>query len=1476
MIDEQIPLRGMNLDSDLRLVKQGQTRYAKNVRFYSNDSGGSWTAESVIGNKQKFILPVQEAQNQQFLLYPIGGTSGVFDIFITGAGLSVNTAPTTYIDWATFIAALDAALTTAGLSHILSPVSTDFPDSYLLEITQFDYVDWTITLGNQNTWAYIVLQDAVNTQLAGSFVPIGGATIEENGKETLYVFGSTQHKLPYDLVSDGTQFTYSADGNGQYQLNFVQQVFQQDPTGTIVSVQVYGDTLGGGINGEWQASWTSATTLSLLGSVYNAATDLTVTIKFFTQGLGGLFKFNDTSVNPVMQLVSKKWNFRILKQIKCYSESNPFGIGLYWCDDYNSYRVFYDNGGEWLIQNGGNYSLFNLDVQTQLFSSNDSLVTFVEQLDTGGNILCGNWIYLCGFVTSSVNSDTNFSVPCNPINVTKSSNQVSSKILGFSPDVLSGKVNVLNISNIQTGCYSSVVLYGVHYAGTAIEAFRIKEEPLTSSQDSITLQHTGYENAIEIVDAGTLEYISQLYTTGKSIDAVENRLILSNLQGNPIKDFSDFAESLTYKLNVQTLSACGVTSAASEYQDPSNVNRYMGLMINEKYRFGMRIKLLSNHSYLPVVYHIADIVVKPSNNNGGSFANNNLTDALNVDRISEVYVPYVEFTIPKASWDTLIDGVPARNLIEEIEIVRCENTNPTILGMGVGCGIVHLSTIAPTGVNYLIPGNTTPNTNYLQFNNLSQDSGKLPVLYNWGTNTSPYDYLWSGTGTRGLALYFADDFYQGNKRSFLTGDQIINLGIADSTASTIQSDSPGTNFGSSYTYLTGYTNTVDSGGLNQQTIDISATTWCDGSVPQSAVDYNGELYYNALNYVNNGGTQFGDKYFYNFNCSVVLTDSDIDFDPTVSGRDNWGMVLCQYSRPNSDQYGDIATSKYISTGAYAKNSNTNVDVIIPVFGGDVFTQRVYLKRLQKLSDDGIIWWESIICYYAQNRVNAQMRTKAYDTQEFYPQVVTLEEATRNYQHEEFEYNKGYTVYERQQLNTLYNYNSLLPIINDFPVRAIWSNNKPDGSGVDDYRTFPPLNFKDYEMRYGEIMHHANVNRDLYVWQLHRFVQQYFTADALLQTKEGAEVIVGEGAPASRAPQDLSYYGTQHGFSVGVFGASKGGKQMAAWIDLKNKVLLRYGRDGSVPISEVHDISSWLKNNVPDYIPDTPAAGEGICVTWNQEFREWIWTICGSNYDYTNDGLFVPQSAINDVVLFYGDNDKSFERRGTIYKCTDNNGKGYCEITDITDWTFEERVEPLKTIKGGGTLTSDYYTEYSIYFDETKNAFGGFYSFLPRIYFTWKNGIITPHPGEGFFNSFDVEMYIHNEGDIMTWYPSDVFPTPYLQTNGWIELVYNKQSADTKQFAALQAQSYPLQPYGYEFATQNHESYLVRADFVDSDWDMWRSTIKLDSSNTGINDGDSDFLWGTWLVHRFIFAPLEKQKLSNVVVKALLKTRLINS
>jgi hypothetical protein len=592
---------------------------------------------------------------------------------------------------------------------------------------------------------------------------------------------------------------------------------------------------------------------------------------------------------------------------------------------------------------------------------------------------------------------------------------------------------------------------------------------------------------------------------------------------------------------------------------------------------------------------------------------------------------------------------------------------------------------------------------------------------------------------------------------------------------------------------------------------------------------------------------------------------------------DYGVYYVQMYQEKIGKYGGTGDSTYIDTGFSVKvddlldtNGYVNQNQI-NVFGGDTFTQATYLatRRINPTEvnsgdtdeyQGGSPGWGGGMKFYSQNRVNSQLRTHDGDSS-LYPKDTTnqtdwLEDENTGFGNN-FRYNSSYT----PQSGVL-SYNSindrLLKQQTDLPSRIDYSERYEQNTLDDKNQSFLPLNFKDIDQAFGEILSHKNVNGELFTLQPRKFQAQFFNASGTLQTEstEGLNVVIGDGAVLSRDGRTLSSYGTEHKWSV-IKGKSPGGKDVLYWYNQESKLIMRFGADGTVVLSDVHGLRSFLESDARwTQGKDTPYAGDGVRAVWDDEYKEAIWTWRGvrkvdkyvrsTRLTQTLQGTVLenpnaPTDGSNGVA-------ETFDNIPRLFRCTASHtntsnyepgvGADWQQVWEQIDYDDEE-----------------YYTWFTLAFNEMTNGFSSFYSHRPKIYFPWRNKFLSAHPTD------ESKIYEHRKGEYTTWYKTE---DGELSEDAYIEGVVNYMPESSKKFVATQVIS-DNEPDRMEFETNRHKSYLVEGDFDDHD-DHWRSPIKNDTTGGNTPNEDTESLTGDYIKVKFFITKKLYNRLYNFVIK----------
>lgn len=1488
---------GINRDISVEILPTGDYPDALDISYLSDGTGASKSITPKLGNRFAADMGSVTAQNKKYRLYiDMTGTSTLayeVTFYKTDTTTVLFTASFTNSTLAAVEAAIAGAAASAGYAINISntgvflliefaPTSGGVPTNY------YDY--FIEDTGADALEQLYVYQEAIDLTLEGELNVIGSYDLLGD----LFIWSTSQTELPSDLGVTITSITHTT-----VLTNIVIDFASAHGLQTGQRILVQGVEVLTGANGYWIVVVTSTTQIQLalsesvaqLGQIFTGLGSITIN----PSGIGEIGVAQKVQVTQAWTytrlLRSKEWNFVTKKQIDTHVEQNSVKKSLYWTDDYKVPRAMYYEGAYStdgaLSFNGGIYDYGTIAAETVLILANTNIVaTITNQLQFGGGLISGGKSYCVRMLTANV-TPSEFTPITNKIEVfSADASSNIQQILGDAPSTTTTKVNEITVTGIPSSVFKFIELCCIEYVGGAVTAYIVRREVVVG--ETMILQHTGFENNTTIIDAGTVGQIYEKIITAKNIRAIDNRLILSNITSQSQISLSDWAQNITHSVSRYTLQGWDYPGTnTGEYLIPLNSTNYVGYMINETYRIGIRV-LFRNGSWSNVFF-VQDITI----NDDATFARriSALPDlSLSANNGNDVYVPYLEFS--NIDMEYLVDGTPLRDLISGISFVRANVDNPQVLASGM----VILSEIHPqvtTGgfqlhVGGYFSNQVTPSTTDSLIYELIRGDGNITQY------SIPYGVQRRPSGTTFTSLVNSD--YYTNTYNIPGGvGQFFNGNL------------PFVSVNKKQEYASFYSPDILFGGVvpqnqSQQKLKIfggmSGASFLGGLVDARVQSYYREYYpenlfvqdtYDIDELANiSSGEQFtfnnGDKFnkyldakFFQQSSSGSQIDVDVDqawlFEDSPVMRVNGtiinahnqnadnGVFYGQIFNDIPDQYGAEETTIYITCGHYLETIGlSGIITSGNVFGGDTHTQRIYFKDRYVSSaanssnpigatSNGFGGGSILLC---QSRVNSQMK---YDdaTQFLFPKDtqnrplwLESDEITRDL----FSYDTSYT--PTQAIILAYAaFDDTIPFFSDFPCRIAYSQLKPQGALIDFYRIFLPLDFKDLDNSDGEITHHEKVNGELFTLQPKKWQRQYFNTRGTLDVRGVSEVLIGDGSVMSRDGQTISNFGCSNKWSV-IKGKSAGGNDTIYWIDLIHKQAIRFGGDGTIGLSTIKGLQSFLANNLTWAIAnDAPADGEGICGVWDERYKELIWTIravrgTAGNLTSSQDAG-IPQEwrattnfAMGNVVRYDG-YATDFNQLQNFYRSLSSNNLNHLP-TDTTYW----EVVPL--------TDTNYYNVFTLVFSEIKNRFTSFYTPAPKIYLQWQNSYLSPRPV-----STVSRLYENNRGDYLSWYLES---TSELNSDGYVDILYNKDDSMPKLFLAFLIDS-SIIPYQITFNTAQHTSTSLAADFKQM-LTVYSTAIKNDT--TLVTPIGYTRLWGQYIIARFYFENKVFSKIDTAVVK----------
>jgi hypothetical protein len=602
-----------------------------------------------------------------------------------------------------------------------------------------------------------------------------------------------------------------------------------------------------------------------------------------------------------------------------------------------------------------------------------------------------------------------------------------------------------------------------------------------------------------------------------------------------------------------------------------------------------------------------------------------------------------------------------------------------------------------------------------------------------------------------------------------------------------------------------------------------------------------------------------------------------------------GIRYIQLFTKKDDKYGDKSESTYLTT-------NTVLDIRerepfgdiqpgeIKVFGGDTYTQQSYLKT--KFSDVSVSpgandgEWSTDdtlmsatkgpgfgggLFVYTQNRVNSQLR---FDTEDqFIPlkDTNTLGEWAWDFRLlDRHTYSGIYDGDVSDGLTQASGNEGLDPTRFDFPSRIVWSQKKIYGELSDSYAMFLPFDLKDLDLRFGEIMHHENVNGELFTLQLRKWMAQLFNTRGELQVSGNAiGAVIGDGSVLSRDGQTLSRYGTENKWSC-VLGTSQGGKDVLYWFNAENGLFLRFGADGTVIISDTRRFRSF-SNKAAKWVrgKDAPAFEQGIRAVWDDRSKEAIWTFTGWRdvAEWARPGVIIPSTTEGTVVSNPNAPSLTYENLPRFFKAKSTHANLLSREPGVgADWQeFFEEIPVTDT---------DYYSVFTVAHNEMTNGFKTFYGHIPKTYLKWRDTFLSSHP---IFRNL---IFEHRKGDYCTWYGNEAKGIAPKIEDAHVEMVVNELPEQSMRGVAVSFLS-DNAPDRVDFSTPRQRTFSESQDFVRRD-DQYFAPIRGDVSQGLAPNQSRVALSGDYLRVKFTIFGGTYNLLHSIIVKIRDRMRRINN
>ena len=790
----------------------------------------------------------------------------------------------------------------------------------------------------------------------------------------------------------------------------------------------------------------------------------------------------------------------------------------------------------------------------------------------------------------------------------------------------------------------------------------------------------------------------------------------------------------------------------NEYQKAENVANNMGYMLYEEYPYYIKFHKKSGYTTAP--YYIGNHTILPSDFGPGYVDGYGIdVELTRADGNPWVYHPIFSD----------IDVASIRNEIVGFSFWRGDITNPKVIACGVN---LMANEIAAEGF-------------YAGF------YASNPTTLTYGVAVP------IGNLTRRYSGFIAPDnlVMDGELVKFQTGDKMYMAGqptIFTASARNNIASSKGQRLGSFIEY-TGYCPRADRNAM--------------------PTNYAGNAFFRPATLEDAVFTPFSetsDRFIYNTltglaNPTKLVLNKANTFKPTMSTAalavsfavarnivparqsEDYGVYVGYYYRESNTL--DIENINVVDTNSYYNLTDADGGLIndISVFGGDTYIQKSYLRLLYSAVAPNITnvetatKYESFISFYTQNRYNTQMRRTSEEGCVLFPADAESIAQYLDDDNEEFYLIDGGYNQQTNKLTRSKPYNDKLRVQTKFPTRIYYTAQRPTGSSYDSFRDIAPLDFKDLDGKNGQISALYDINDTMIAIQKFAVSVLPYQTDVLLRSDAGAEIYVGNGGVYAQRESIVGTYGTN--IQTNSFrGFNKNGNASLYWFSEVTKKVFRYGRDGIQCLSD----NAFMRN---------------FFLTRTKLLENEFDLIMG--FDTKRDNLWISAKAYKEGVIPWGGNDYSVGDIVSLYGVTFYN---YPLFFRAIQPSMGGDEYPLTNPDYGEQIPmsdGNYYSIFTILFNEKLNTFTSLCGALPNRYFQYNNELLVPNVKSAWGKVYE----LNNGTD--TYFDG-------LGIDFYVQPVVNKVQNTTKRFLSIglntgeDQTTFPT----VDFATKTQESTSV--------------------------------------------------------------------
>lgn len=1206
-------------------------------------------------------------------------------------------------------------------------------------------------------------------------------------------------------------------------------------------------------------------------------------------------------------LKSKQLNWDTKHQIDLDLEFFNNTYSLYYNDFLNRPRVTYFNepiqtdGAIQAVIPEGQYDYAILADQIVLQQNNSSNIniTILDQVQGGGSLYSGSYRYGVVLVTES-ETETEISELSGLIRVYPPLYEEGAMIYGSYGNsaifAATNKINRIRVDGIPAGVFKYIDLICVIIDGsdnttlTGTQTLVVSRNLLGPDDVSITLDHSGNEVDIRSFSLGSLNPVKETILKAYNNVIGENRLLISNFTTTQSVDITSWVDTFKYSIKRQGVYSDWIgenwRGFASPSQDYGDVEAPVGYQLYEWYRFYVVAEYKEGGFSDAVFCFDVRFVTQDDYNSDDDFkfltTNGYDRRDLNGDELTTYHLTADEdsgrfryqwgIELKNIDWEYSFDGVKAKDLFKKLSVYRAERIDEVLAS-----GYVNMAAKRgnPVFEGVLLVANTISETQVLDYPFSIKQNSVFGNTTGLTSSNQLYSYDANYADRNYCSFYSSDYLYTPSLYSFVEGDNVIVLGYStEGFTGRYYSGGPGAN--NEDNYLRIFMNGPSSSFNKSFSYNIkkSAFSNTNANVTINGKDYlkkapDSGFYQYTLQATQNTqnlvftpvqyGRQLGSPIFYVEDPTDERYGINVSIRYRVDGNNSYadfldsvdfGVYLSIHFRKRSNKYGERVSNVNILSTDYKILVGENSKV---VFGGDVYTQGSYFKKEYFSDYDGsnaanARGGAAMMLMISQNRINTQLRILQPDLgNRIYPQQISDWNvwAVKTLAEEEYyASNSGYLEIKNQQLVPAFN--PELITRTTFPTRIIYSELKPNSSVKDFYRLFPPGQFRDNPNNFGAIVHMDIKQGELFTLQELCYTREFLNSTGQLSTIDSGQVIIGDASVLSRPGVRLTSLGSKHKWSY-ARGLTDAGTDVRCWVNSDFFVVLRAGRDGTVNLTERSFMDTYLRDHMR-FVRDkfTPADGQGIHAVWDDVGKNFVITVRGWK-DNVEWGTLTRYFA------------------GTLVRYKEQYGIPFLYRALVNIVLSEELIIEPDSPEAQGIWERipfddiNYYSVFTLCFNEARNRFTHFNTFYPKIYATHFDRYFSPKPHTDESNKF----YLMRQGEPLVFYDEE--------HEGYTEYVINQEPSMLKKFVSI-AYNAILKPLRVEFKTQfiseqgieERVTTLDRSEFKIRE-NIVYSTIKNTLDENGQNNQRTAPMKGLWLRIKTFFKARENQKINDIFV-----------